>query len=761
MPDDNSIDIKNTYNDNKELIKEKFEAGDIPSANDFSELIDFAGTIANTETLGVVRFAKDDEAISDLLDVVVSANDLKNAIALVEVGVKYKKDVRLLANTSINIAEGNNTTHIDGVLLQDNDRVLLTKQVILADRRVWRVKLNRAWELADDFNIESSLNALAGSTVEIQEGEFNADSIWTANIEDDYLQWQKRPTYSGQNGIDINGLDISLDKAWANDHISPKTVELSALPNLPASKITEGILDNQHLPAQIDLTKNTINADSAVTAGAFIGNGSALEALEASHITTGVLSVQRVPNLNADKISSGTLSADRLPNLHADKLNDGVLNVNRLPPATQSEAGVVSLATHAQIAEKSTANVAVTPANLAEEIGKSDAASQERLEEALLYKANTQYVDNQIAQVQAGVKFKRDVAAVATDHVATANKNPELRKIDGYQLQEGDRVLLTGQNHGDGQTYSQNNNVWIARKNKAWELAEDFDGDLTGEITPGVSVMVVNGNKHQGSIWSIANVVHDNDVIVEIEWLKRPDINVYEAGQGIDITDNQVAVNLSWLQDNLNFPQTDLSTLYASGNIKANNFVASGVITPASGSSTNSGIVFPADPSGGTGDLAWLKYYTREGENTVLELGTNNDPEDHIALMASGNVGIGITTPMQDLHINGQAQADAFNIAFDTTQMTEVVALGDTLSKLELINAHRFRWKTETRNQREGVQMGLDMAKLEEQFPGVVSTNSDNVKTVDYSKLVVPLLKAINELNADIKAIKSLMPSTV
>jgi hypothetical protein len=76
---------------------------------------------------------------------------------------------------------------------------------------------------------------------------------------------------------------------------------------------------------------------------------------------------------------------------------------------------------------------------------------------------------------------------------------------------------------------------------------------------------------------------------------------------------------------------------------------------PATGNTSSSGILFPPDPGGGGGDSAWIRYYAVIGENTTLELGTSNDSTDNIALMPSGNVGIGTTSPTEKLQLVGSA----------------------------------------------------------------------------------------------------------
>jgi hypothetical protein len=48
-----------------------------------------------------------------------------------------------------------------------------------------------------------------------------------------------------------------------------------------------------------------------------------------------------------------------------------------------------------------------------------------------------------------------------------------------------------------------------------------------------------------------------------------------------------------------------------------------------------------------------MRYYARSGEACTLELGTSNDADDHIALMPSGNVGIGVTAPQDRLEVAG------------------------------------------------------------------------------------------------------------
>ena len=81
-----------------------------------------------------------------------------------------------------------------------------------------------------------------------------------------------------------------------------------------------------------------------------------------------------------------------------------------------------------------------------------------------------------------------------------------------------------------------------------------------------------------------------------------------------------------------------------------------------------------ARPGGGSGDTAWIRYYPRpvvirggSTESCTLEIGIGNDGDDHIALMASGNVGVGTLNPQGKLHVQGSIYAGTSEIYFTDT----------------------------------------------------------------------------------------------
>ena len=94
--------------------------------------------------------------------------------------------------------------------------------------------------------------------------------------------------------------------------------------------------------------------------------------------------------------------------------------------------------------------------------------------------------------------------------------------------------------------------------------------------------------------------------------------------------------------------------------------VTGGPIMPAIGNSPGAGIQFPSDPGGGGGDNAFIRYVAEAGETTKLLIGCENDADDRISFQQSGaerltihagNVGIGTTTPLHRLTVQGNLGA--------------------------------------------------------------------------------------------------------
>jgi len=114
---------------------------------------------------------------------------------------------------------------------------------------------------------------------------------------------------------------------------------------------------------------------------------------------------------------------------------------------------------------------------------------------------------------------------------------------------------------------------------------------------------------------------------------------------------------------------TEVFSVNASGAV-----TFSGPLVPKVGNNGSSGIYFPVDPGGGSGDAAFIRYYVESGETTKLLIGNNNDPDDRVSLyqfggerltIYNGRVGINTVSPTYTLHVNGNFAASSKNFCID------------------------------------------------------------------------------------------------
>jgi hypothetical protein len=178
-------------------------------------------------------------------------------------------------------------------------------------------------------------------------------------------------------------------------------------------------------------------------------------------------------------------------------------------------------------------------------------------------------------------------------------------------------------------------------------LVGNLSGNVTGNLnsTDGSTVMINASTKQIG--YGGANI------------LGKLTGSVYGMVFGYDTTtllvngfDNKIGYAGASLAGTLTGNVTGASS------VSSINISASGVINASAGNSGTSGIKFPADPGGGSGDLAWIRYYAYSGEQTNLEIGVGNDPigssvQDSINLVTSGGVGINRQAPRYALDVTG------------------------------------------------------------------------------------------------------------
>lgn len=187
------------------------------------------------------------------------------------------------------------------------------------------------------------------------------------------------------------------------------------------------------------------------------------------------------------------------------------------------------------------------------------------------------------------------------------------------------------------------------------------------------------------------------------------------------------------------------------------NLFVGGSIRPSAGNTVNSGIKFPNDPGGGSGDTAWIRYFAYSGENTNLEIGISNDGfQDSINFVTPGGVGINRQTPSATLDVNGTILASNDITAFsDRNLKTDIETISDPLF---IISNLRGVYYTRIDDGQPG--SGVIAQEVQPHMPMLVKDNNGTL-SVNYNgfsglfiESIKALTKQITELELEIAKLK-------
>lgn len=223
-----------------------------------------------------------------------------------------------------------------------------------------------------------------------------------------------------------------------------------------------------------------------------------------------------------------------------------------------------------------------------------------------------------------------------------------------------------------------------------------------------------------------------------------------------------------------------ISTVRVEGSMKV-----SGCLTPSSGTSESSGLLFPKNPGGGSGDAAWLRYYASSGEACVLEIGIANDPDDFIYLKSSGGVKIDVLKLGDKWRLSGVGDRDAndewlrmmntANTAYyggfaaakfwtfkdqytqsDLHSKSNIKNLSYSLESILNLQGVSFTWNDDLVKfvDKDSESLGLIAQDVEKVFPQLVQSGPDGKLGVNYIGLIPVLVECIKEQQAQIHRLR-------
>jgi hypothetical protein len=117
----------------------------------------------------------------------------------------------------------------------------------------------------------------------------------------------------------------------------------------------------------------------------------------------------------------------------------------------------------------------------------------------------------------------------------------------------------------------------------------------------------------------------------------------------------------------------------------------------------------------------------------------------------SGSLGLGTNSPDYKLDVNGVIRGT--NVAPSDIRWKEnVQPIGNGLELIGQLRGVSYEWVDKSKG--TGRQIGVIAQEVEKVFPEVVHTDSKGYKSVEYDKLIAPLIQAVNELKTQNEQMK-------
>jgi hypothetical protein len=125
-----------------------------------------------------------------------------------------------------------------------------------------------------------------------------------------------------------------------------------------------------------------------------------------------------------------------------------------------------------------------------------------------------------------------------------------------------------------------------------------------------------------------------------------------------------------------------------------------------------------------------------------------------------GNVGIGTTTPIHKLDVNGSIRSTTTLVVSDKRLKKDILPIENALDKILALNGITYNWNKDfdsTKKLDNNNHIGLIAQDVEKILSQVVSTESEGlqIKSVSYSDIIPVLIEAIKEQQNQINELKN------
>jgi len=148
--------------------------------------------------------------------------------------------------------------------------------------------------------------------------------------------------------------------------------------------------------------------------------------------------------------------------------------------------------------------------------------------------------------------------------------------------------------------------------------------------------------------------------------------------------------------------------------------------------------------------------FVRVNEPAANTLVFNTSSTERVRINASGNVGIGTTTPNTKLDVVGNITSSntVFAIHFDNVSdlsfKENIQTINNSIQTLSQLNPVSFDWKN-TKNK----SYGLIAQEVEKILPTIVHQKPDGTKTINYIEIIAFLIQAIKEQQKQLEDINT------